>query len=173
MLPFRFLAVVALLAGRLAAAQAPKAAVPAAQQYQPVYLLNSHLLVGESWLRATDPNELASLQVYKAETMPARWRSFAPHGIVDFTLKAPREPAAKKLTDLSQWLGLTEPVQFTLDGLPIEDRSLLIASDAIAALEITRSTPGSMGTVVNIRLAHPAPAFSPPGVYIRGKSDLN
>ena len=164
-----------LLAGSWASpvlAQLPAPAgppTPAAQQ--PVYLLNSHLLVGDNWLRATNPQEIQSLEVYKDTNVPARWRSFVANGILNFTLKTPREPAAQKLTELSQARGLAEPVKFTLDGLPLEDPSLSIATDAIAALEIIHLAPGVTGTVVNIHLVRLPPTPSPPGVYLRGQGN--
>jgi len=135
----------------------------------PVYILNSHLLVGENWLRAIKPQEIKSLVVYKDTTVPARWRSFAANGILDFTLKKSHEPVAQKLIKLGKALGLIEPVRFTLEGLPLEDLSLSIATNAIAALEIIHPATGATGTMVNIRLVDLPPAPSLPGIYIRGK----
>jgi len=175
------LLILGLLAARPSQAQQPADTMiaPARPVYKPVYLLNSRTIIGDNGLRAINPSDIEKIEVYKSRNMPARWRGLAEHGVLAITLKHRLRLKTKTAASLRHWLQLTEPVRFELDGLPLEDTSLRIATEAIAGLEVTRATAGApAGTVVNIRLVRTGPTPPPPGpvvpgrIFIRGTAGL-
>ncbi|MGI4744321.1 MAG: hypothetical protein ACRYG7_54925 [Janthinobacterium lividum] len=135
---------------------------------EPVYLLNSYIILSGLALGVVKPMDIAKLDVYKGADAPAQWRSLTEHGIVNITLKAGVKPKFKteSLSSISRRLALTGPVSFELNGLRLEDTTLRVAVDGIAGLDVRRS---EAETVVNIRFAPPKPLVHPPGtILIRG-----
>lgn len=139
---------------------------------QPVYLVNARIIIGEKSLGTVIPRTIQSVEVYKAGNMPAKWRSVAPHGIINFTFaEVPRRLKPRPLASLRRQLKLTGPVRFELDGLPLEDTSLCIDKRAIAELAVRPAELGGLGVIVNIRMAPAGPDRSkrPPGtILVRG-----
>ncbi|GAB3835816.1 hypothetical protein [Hymenobacter jeollabukensis] len=164
------------LPGPRALAQQPDSTfqhpAPPPQGSGPVFVVNERLIVGDDGLTALNPNDILRLEVHKGgPTTPAKWRSLGPHGILALTLK-PGFPlnsiASKRLPQLRRALKLPRPVRFELDGLPLEDPTLRIATAAIAGLEVKRPATAVGETVVNIRLVHRPRRPAKPGIYIRG-----
>jgi len=143
---------------------------PRTNRPQPVYLIkshHSHLIVG-SGLGQVNPQDIASIYVYKGADAPAKWHGSATNGIIAITLKPHRQPKFKttSLAAIRRGLKMRGPVSYQLDGLPLEDLSLRVATADIARLD---AQPTASGTVVNIHLAVPPPAVHPPGtIMIRG-----
>jgi hypothetical protein len=138
-------------------------------QPQPVFLINSNLIVG-SGLGKINPQDIADIIVYKDPKVPAKWRSLTANGIIAITLKLDVKalPKSKSLVEISESMKLRGPVTYQLEGLPLEDLTLRIATADIAQLD---TQPTASGTVVNIRLAVPPPVVHPPGtILIRGAS---
>ncbi len=136
---------------------------------EPVYLLDAHIILGMDGLSNLIPRDIAKVDIYKtAASTPAPWRSLTANGIVSITLKpgAKHRLRSKSLARIQRQLKLTGPVSFQLNGLPIEDASLRVATQAIAGFDILHH---ETETVVNIRLVPLRP--TPPGsIYIRGGS---
>ncbi len=140
---------------------------PRTVQPQPVFLINSNLIVGSD-LGKINPQDIADIRVYKGSEAPAMWRSLTANGIIAITLKpnVKTVPKAKSLAKIGKELKLKGPVTYQLEGLPLEDRTLRVATADIARLD-TQQT--ATGTVVNIHLAVPPPVVHPPGtILIRG-----
>ncbi|RAK70536.1 hypothetical protein [Hymenobacter edaphi] len=166
------------LPGPCALAQQPDTSLrhPAPQPVRvgsgPIFLVNARLIVGDDGLAALDPNQILRLEVHKGGlTTPAKWRSLAPHGILALTMK-PGFPlntiASKSLPQLRRELKLARPVRFELDGLPLEDPTLRVATAAIAGLEVKQPATVADAPVINIRLVHRPSRPAKPGIYIRG-----
>lgn len=136
---------------------------------QPVYLLNSRVIVNE--LAVVRPEDIEQVAIYKEPKLPTprQWWSLTEHGIVAIELKlgAKLKLKTESLAAIRRQLKLTGAVNFQLGGLPMEDTSLRIATADIAGFEVSRS---DSETVVNIRLLPPTPAPPlPPGsIRIRG-----
>jgi len=136
---------------------------------QPVFLLNSRIIVGGG-LAKVNPQDIADIYVYRDTNVPAKWRSLATNGILTITLK-PHVKAKFKtesLAAIGRGLKLRGKVSYQLEGLPLEDLSLRVATADIARLD---TQPTDNGTVVNIHLVVPPPVVHPPGtILIRGTS---
>jgi hypothetical protein len=136
---------------------------------QPVFLLNSRFIIGGG-LGHLNPQDIANIDVYKGPSAPAKWRSLTTNGIIAITLKPHTKPKfkTKSLAAIGRELRLRGAVSYQLEGLPIEDLSLRVATADIARLD---TQPTASGTVVNIHLALPPPVVHPPGtILIRGAS---
>jgi hypothetical protein len=144
------------------------AACPALSE--PIYLLNSHIIINGNGLNGINPQDIADLHVYKGADAPVQWRSLTEHGIINITLKpgVRHKLKTKSLTVIRRQTKATGLVSFKLNGLRLDDPSLRIATAAIAGLDVLRN---ESETVINIRLApfKPLPRHDPPGtIYIRG-----
>jgi len=138
---------------------------------QPVFLLNSRIIVG-SGLAKVNPQDIADIYVYKDANVPAKWRSLAANGIIALTLKPHTKPKlkTKSLAAIGRGLKLRGAVSYQLAGLPIEDPTLRVATADMAG---GSTWPTASGAVVNIRLVVPPPVVHPPGtILIRGVSSL-
>lgn len=141
---------------------------------EPVIILNGRYLSGMNGLGIIKPQQIAKIDIYKQGEGPMQWRSLTVPGIVSLTLKAkPKlKIKAKSLAVLKRRLRLHGPVQFELNGTPIQDESLQIVNETIAGFDVTPATSDTAAkTVVNIRLVpyKPAPHDYPPGtIMIRG-----
>jgi hypothetical protein len=137
-------------------------------KYFPVYLLDGRLILGDTGLRAIGPQTIQRLEIHKGGlTTPARWRSLGPHGIVVVTLKKTARldaPASKSQAQIRRELKLPATAQFELDGLPLQDPRLRIASADIEALEV-KNAPGA-APVINVRLVRLPPPPRPPGTIL-------
>jgi hypothetical protein len=137
--------------------------------YRPVMLLNSRLIIGDKELQAMNPNDITDLNVYKGADAPPRWRSLTPNGIIDIKLKTKPKIGSKTLLALRRQLGVVGPVRFELDGVPLEDTSLRIATDAIDRVDLVRLAVGESGsTLLNIKIVRLPPKPTPPGKYPPG-----
>jgi hypothetical protein len=136
---------------------------------QPVFLLNSRIIVGGD-LAKVNPQDIADIYVYRDANVPAKWRSLAANGILTITLKPHTKPElkTKSLAAIGRELRLRGVVTYQLEGSPIDDLSLRVATADIASLD---TQPTDNGTVVNIHLVVPPPVVHPPGtILIRGTS---
>jgi hypothetical protein len=144
--------------------QPPRIVMP-----QPVFLLNSRFIISGG-LGQLNPRDIADIEVYRGPSAPAKWRSLTTNGIIAITLKPHTKPKfkTKSLAAIGRELKLRGVVAYQLEGLPIDDLSLRVATADIARFD-TQSTDN--GTVVNIHLVVPPPAVHPPGtIMIRGAS---
>jgi hypothetical protein len=140
-----------------------------------VYLLNSRIVFGDSLFRLIKPAIISDITVYKSDGMPARWRSLAEHGVIDFTLPPSFKPKSQSLASIRRRLKVRGPVRFELDELPLEEATLRIASVDIAGLDVTPPLVPGGSTVINIRLRRlkPRPSTYPPGtIFVRGAAAL-
>ena len=149
-------------------APAPTAKVATPRSWpQPIFLLNSHIIVSD--LLSINPSDIADLQVYKEKSGPRQWQSFTENGLVNITLKAGVKPKfkTKSLAAIRRQAKASGLVSFQLNGLPLEDTSLRVATAAIAELDVLRS---DSETIINIRFAppKPAPPLPPGSIRIRG-----
>jgi hypothetical protein len=141
---------------------------------EPVIILNGRYLTGMNVLGTINPQQIAKIDVYKQGRGPMQWRSLTAPGILNITLKAkPRvKLKARSLAAIKRRLKLHGPVRFELNGVPIQDESLQVVTEAVAGVDVTRATPATAAkTVVNIRLVpyKPRPIAHPPGtIMIRG-----
>jgi hypothetical protein len=138
-------------------------------QPQPVFLINSSLIVG-SGLGKINPQDIANIIVYKGPEAPAKWRSLTANGIIAITLKPDVKalPKSQSLVEIGKSMKLRGPIIYQLEGLPIDDQTLRVATADIARLD---TQPTASGTVVNIHLAVPPPVVHPPGtILLRGAS---
>jgi hypothetical protein len=136
-------------------------------QPQPVFLVDSHVIMGRG-LAQINPQDIADIYVYKGSNVPGKWLSMTANGVIAITLKPHVKPKlkSKSLAALGRQLKLRGPVTYQLEGLPIDDQTLRVATADIAQLD-TQQT--AAGTVVNIHLAVPPPVTHPPGtILIRG-----
>jgi hypothetical protein len=135
---------------------------------QPVYLVNSHIIVNSS--ASIKPNDIADIHVYKGASVPAQWQTLATNGLLDITLKrgVKLKLKTKSLAAIRRQAQSTGPVSCKLNGLPINDNTLRVATTGIEGLDLQRD---ETKTVINIRLADQpsAPSSYPPGtIMIRG-----
>ena len=134
---------------------------------QPIYLLNSHIIVSD--LLSISPNDIADLQIYKQKGGPRQWQSLTENGLVSITLKTGVKPKfkTKSLAAIRRQAKASGLVSFQLNGLRLEDTSLRVATAAMVGLEVLRS---DSETLINIRLAppKPAPPLPPGSIRIRG-----
>jgi hypothetical protein len=139
---------------------------------EPVIILNGRYLTGMNALSKINPQQIAKIDIYKQGQGPAQWRSLTTPGIISLKLKAkPRvKLKARSLAAIKRELGLRGSIRFELNGIPIQDESLQIVTDAIAGFDVTHATPDTTGqTVVTIRLVPYQPKVYPPGtIMIRG-----
>ncbi len=135
---------------------------------EPLYLLNSSVIVGDGFLSGINPKDIKDIKIYKgAADAPWPWRNLTAHGIVDLAI--PIRVQSRTFAQLGRWLKLTGPVGYLVNGLPVADSGLRIAPGAIAEIQITRATPAAPGTTVAIRTAKAPPRDYPPGtILIRG-----
>lgn len=154
-------------------APVPTAAAPTTPRVspQPVLLLNSRIIIVNE-LAAINPQDIADIHVYKDAHVPRHWQSLSENGIIDIKLKpgVKLRVKTKSLAAIRRQAKVSGLVSFELNGWHIEDKSLRVAADAIAGLEVVRSAKAE--TVVRIRLVAPKPVpprHDPPGtIYIRG-----
>ncbi|NML67744.1 hypothetical protein HHL22_21290 [Hymenobacter sp. RP-2-7] len=158
-----------------AAAEAGLAAMPAGNQArpvmpQPLYLANSCIIVGSS-LNTINPQSIENIVVYKGEDIPVRWRTATANGVIDLTLKPGVKIRSVSLARLKRRQHLTGPVRFELDGRPLADTSLRIATAAIQELVMGAADNSGAGKVLNIKLVpwNSEPSKHQPGtILIRG-----
>lgn len=134
---------------------------------RPLILLDSTIIAGPG-LGLLNPQDIASIVVERGLKVPAKWRGLAADGFIGITLKphARRLLKTESLQDIRKRLKLKGPVRYQLEGRPIDDPTLRIATAAIARLDVQ---PVTDGAVVDIHLAVPPPAVHPPGtILIRG-----
>ena len=126
------------------------------------------------------PNDIEKLAVYKGVNTPWKWRSLTDNGIIDITLKDKNKAKleTKTLAQIGKWLQLSGPVSYSINGMPVGESDLRIATVAIGEVKVTRGTPTALNTLVNIQIAHltpPPPAPDPSGkprIMIRGTASL-
>lgn len=138
---------------------------------QPLFLLNSEVIIAPD-LAGLQPTEIKNVTVYKGQDAPAQWRDLVTFGIIDITSKQKIKFKSRTLAAIGKDLGLSGPMRYTINAMPVADASLRIALDAIGEIKITRATPEAPAATVaiSIRLPKPGPPRQdPPGtIYIRG-----
>lgn len=158
--------------GTQSAHQPAAATVPTGRRVwtDPIYLLNSHIIINGNGLAAIRPLDIAALYVYKGATAPVQWQSLAENGIIAIKLKAgvKLKLKTKSLATIRRQAKVSGRVNFKLNGMHLENSSLRIAAKAIAGVDVL---PDEGETVIDIRLVpyQSAPRHDPPGtIYIRG-----
>lgn len=147
-------------------------------QPDPLYILNSKVIIGNGLLDIM-PNDIEKLDVYKggADT-PQKWRTLTHYGIISITLKEKAKVRfeAKTLAQISKGVQVSGPVSYSINGMPVGEVDLRIATAAIEEVKVTRPTAAT--TLVNIQITHytpPPPAPDPSGkprIMIRGTASL-
>jgi hypothetical protein len=168
-------------AGRSASPSGPKTTYcQPASQPDPLYILNSQVVIDNSFLNIK-PDDIEKLYVYKGgPDTPRQWRSLAHYGIIDIILKDKRKARleTKTLAQIGKWLQLSGPVNYSINEMPVGKADLRIATAAIGEMKVTRATPATPTTRVNIQISHhtpPPPAPDPSGkprIMIRGTASL-
>jgi hypothetical protein len=169
-----------------AASRSASPSEPNTMHYQPVlqpdplYILNSQVIIGNG-LRNIMPNDIEKLYVYKGgPDTPWKWRSLTNYGIIDITLKDKRQTwlETKTLAQIGKGLQLKGSVSYFINGMPVGESDLRIATAAIGEVKVTRATPTVPTTQVNIQLArYTPPPLAPdpsgkPRIMIRGTASL-
>ncbi|UOG75196.1 hypothetical protein MTX78_01025 [Hymenobacter tibetensis] len=156
----------------VAGASTPPATVTrvAMPQAQPLYLLNSEIIIAPD-LSGLQPSGIKAITLYKGQDAPtAQWLGLVTHGIVDVEPKQKFKIKSRSLSDVGKTLDVQGPVRYTINAMPVADANLLIALDAIGEIKITRATPETPTTTVAISIRPPKPSPPPPPgtIYIRG-----
>ncbi|WP_169515119.1 hypothetical protein [Hymenobacter norwichensis] len=135
---------------------------------QPLFLLNSEVVIAPDGIQ---PAEIKKVMVYKSHNAPAQWRELVTYGIIDITPKQKIKVKSRTLAAIGKDLGVSGPVRYTINAMPVADANLRIALDAIGEINLMRTTESAVTTVaINVRPAKPgALRQDPPGtIYIRG-----
>lgn len=141
-----------------------------AQRATPMPLVLVDMKIIKS-LATIAPNDIEAIEVFKAPNFPASWRAIAANGVINLRLKPGVKLRSVSLDKLKRRQHLTGPVRFELDGRPLEDTSLRIATHDIGKLEISPIANAQRYKILNIKLVEPSPKPSqdPPGtIRIRG-----
>jgi hypothetical protein len=153
-----------------AKATAPPATVTrvAVSRPQPIFLLNSEVIIASDGIQ---PAQIKTVMVYKGQDAPAQWRELVTYGIINITSKQKIKVKSSTLAAVGKKLGVSGPVRYTINTMPVANVDLRIALDALGEIKITRA-PESAATTVAIGVRAPKPSAlrqDPPGtIYIRG-----
>ncbi|MGY2134316.1 hypothetical protein ACW9KT_18940 [Hymenobacter sp. HD11105] len=153
---------------RFAPLSAPRVLAP-----EPLYLLGGELIINGTMFSTINPQHIKDVKIYKGRDAPRQWRDLATLGIINITLKEKKEVESQTFAALAKRVGVSGPVQYTLNGMPINtDARLRIAHEAVGEVTIVSATPATTVTTVAIRLRQAAPrppCYTPLGtIYIRG-----
>jgi hypothetical protein len=122
---------------------------------------------------AIKPADISKVEVYKSPDVPVQWASLSANGIIVFTTKAKVKTKSWSFKQLGQRLGVTGPVSYSVNGLPVAGVALRIATEAIDEIKITRATPAARNTQVNIIITQPKSVMQPAGtIMLRGTAAL-
>ncbi|MBO2008827.1 hypothetical protein J4E00_07165 [Siccationidurans soli] len=126
-----------------------------------MYVLNGQVIIDNSFLNIM-PDDIGKLDVYKSDA-PRKWRSLTAHGIIDITLKDKSKARMKTrtLAEIGKWLHVSGPVSYSINGMPVGESDLRIATVAIGEMKVTRATAAAPTTSVNIQIAHHIPRHPP------------
>jgi hypothetical protein len=153
-----------------AKATAPPATVTrvAVSRPQPLFLLNSEVIIASDGIQ---PAQIKTVMVYKGQDAPAQWRELVTYGIINITSKQKIKVKSSTLAAVGKKMGVSGPVRYTINTMPVANADLRIALDALGEIKITRA-PESVVTTVAIGVRAPKPSTprqDPPGtIYIRG-----
>jgi hypothetical protein len=136
-------------------------------------LLGGELIINGTMFSTINPRHIKDVKIYKGRDAPRQWRDLATHGIISITLKEKKEVESQTFAALARKAGVSGPVQYTLNGMPLNtDARLCIAHEAVGEVTIVSVTPATTVTTVAIRLRQAAPrspCYIPLGtIYIRG-----
>lgn len=159
-----------------ALAQAIVTAPVGTRQPGPLVLLNSRVLVGLGGLSDLNPQDIEKIVLYKGQnsgtSTPAQWRSLDANGIIAVTLKRKLRLKSRSLTQLGRYFQAKEPVNYTINGLPVANGTLRIANEAIEELNVLRTLTGSTLSVRVYSLgSQPAKTYPPGTIMIRGTAN--
>ena len=134
---------------------------------QPLYLLNSEVIIAPNGIQ---PAEIKTVMVYKGQDAPAQWRELVTYGIIDITPKQKIKVKSSTLAAIGRKLGVSGPVRYTINAMPVADANLRIALDAIGEIKITQTTAETPTATIAVSVRQPKPSPpAPPGtIYIRG-----
>ena len=149
------------------------AAPTAASQTQratsmPLVLVDMKIITS---LATIAPNDIQAIEVFKDPKFPSSWRAITTNGVINLRLKPKVKVPSISLAKLKQRYHLSGPVKFELNGLPLEDTSLRVATHDISKLEISPVADGQGYKTLNIKLVEPSAKSNqdPPGtIRIRG-----
>ncbi|OUJ76273.1 hypothetical protein [Hymenobacter crusticola] len=136
---------------------------------QPLYLLEGELIIAPDF-SGIQPNDIEKLMVYRGKDAPRQWRNLATNGIIDITLKQKKKLKSRSLADLGKELGLSGPITYKLNDMPVADPSLRIAVEAIGETKVTRTDAvgGTTVVAISVRLPKPSPPHPPGTIMLRG-----
>ncbi|MBW3130494.1 hypothetical protein [Hymenobacter profundi] len=134
-------------------------------------ILNNNLIIN-GLLTEVNPNEIETLVIYKGADAPLELRSLTANGIIDISLKKKNSFKAKslKLSDIGKRLLLSGPISYSVNGMPVAEADLRIASAAIGNIKITAtSDTATMVDVQTTSMGLKRVPPDPPGtIRIRG-----
>ena len=138
---------------------------------EPLYLVNSKIIVN-GILGGIYPQDIKSVMVYKGDDTPASWRLTPNGGVIDLHLKKSVRMPSRSLASLKRQAHLTGPVRFAVDGRPLPDATLRVATRGIERLEAQSARPDGSPAELNILLTRSSPINHPPGktrrIMLRG-----
>jgi len=147
---------------------------PAPIKPEPLFILNSTTIISAQ-LSGINPQDIKDLVVYKGADAPWKWRNLTTYGIIDITLKKKHsiELKTRTLAEIGALLKVEGPVGYAVNGMPVAEPTLRIATDAIGEIKVTRATAAAPTTVINVQIARSIPTPQPPGtIRIRGMASL-
>jgi hypothetical protein len=159
----------AVRATGLVASQAPTGQM-ATPRPQPLFLLNSEVIIAPDF-SGLQPADIKTLMVYKGQDAPAQWRELVTNGVIDVTPRQKIKLRSRTLVAVGKGLGLSGPVHYFVNAMPVKDGSLRIALEAIGEIKVMRATPETPAILaISVRPPKPSPPRQdPPGtIYLRG-----
>ncbi|UOQ65729.1 hypothetical protein [Hymenobacter volaticus] len=156
-------------------AQDPNQSAVVKKWPQPIYILDSSVIIGD--LSDFKPSDIETLAVYKDKSpdVPSQWTSLTVNGIIALTMKSKVKLKSWSFKQIGRRVGIKGPISYSVNGLPVTGADLRIATNAIGEIKITRATPTAPGTQVDITIstAQPSKSTYPPGtIMIRGTAAL-
>lgn len=140
---------------------------------EPLFLLSDELIIDGTMLSTINPQTIKAITIHKGAGAPQQWRSLTTYGIISITLKKEKKVKSQLFSDIARELGVSGPIQYTLNGMPVAaDANLRIACESVAEVKVLPASPTTSGTTVAIRVRLSPPRtlrHDPPGtIYIRG-----
>lgn len=108
--------------------------LPDAKDKQPLYIINSNIIGGLSYL---NPNDIASLTVLKGRDIPANLANLGRFGLVSITLKKGVKFETNTFNDIKKKFAIKGKVRFAVDGYFVSDESLLLSAKDINEINVT------------------------------------
>jgi hypothetical protein len=151
--------------------------LPDAKERQPLIIVNSNIITGAGHI---NPNDVASLTVFKEKDVPANLVNLSRYGVIMITLKKDVKIETSTFNDIKKKFNIDGKARFAVDGYFIDDENLLVSAQDINEINLTwkKNRDASSDVTINIWMLAPearkGSAYKPnpndkPGtIYIRG-----